>query len=165
MRNTHPREVQFYITPNDKEPFTEWFQSIREPNMRKMRKWRDVLIEQLAADREVAIGFLQAVLEDYQTYDNPAALASALRAVVESRGGISELAKQIGIEPQILSKALLSEKAPRIDTLGTILNALGCKLSIAPLGNEDSASDLELSAKESAQLKNAQTQLSESDSP
>ncbi len=34
MRNTHPREVQFYTTSNDREPFTEWFQSIREPNIR-----------------------------------------------------------------------------------------------------------------------------------
>ena len=105
-------------------------------NMRKMRKWRDVLIVQLAADREAATGFLQAVLEDYQIYGDSAALASALRVVVESRGGISEFTKQTGIKPQILSKVLAREEALRIDTLGTIFKALGCRLSIEQLETE-----------------------------
>ena len=30
MHNTHPRELQFYQTPNGREPFTEWFESIRD---------------------------------------------------------------------------------------------------------------------------------------
>lgn len=29
MRNIHPRELQFYQTPNGREPFTEWFESIQ----------------------------------------------------------------------------------------------------------------------------------------
>lgn len=108
-----------------------------------MRKWRAVLIEQLAADREAAIGFLQAVMEDYQVYGDSAALASALRAVVESRGGISEFTKQTGIKSQILSKMLAREAAPRIDTLGTILKALGCRLSIEPLEAEILGAEME----------------------
>ena len=34
MRNTQPREVQFYRTPNGREPFTEWFHAIRESKTR-----------------------------------------------------------------------------------------------------------------------------------
>ena len=30
MHNAHLRELQFYQTPNGKEPFTEWFESIRD---------------------------------------------------------------------------------------------------------------------------------------
>ena len=30
MRNAYLRELQFYQTPNGKEPFTEWFESIRD---------------------------------------------------------------------------------------------------------------------------------------
>ena len=36
--------------------------------MRKYRKWRDILIEQLAADPTAAIGFLQAVMEGSTKY-------------------------------------------------------------------------------------------------
>ena len=30
MRNAYLRELQFYQTPNGREPFTEWFESIRD---------------------------------------------------------------------------------------------------------------------------------------
>ena len=105
--------------------------------MRKLRKWRDVLIEDLAADHDAAVGFLQAVLTDYQIYGDPAALMSALRAVIDAQGGISELAKQTGIDPQTLLEVLSCEAAPRVDMLVTILIALGCRLSIEPLANEN----------------------------
>lgn len=105
--------------------------------MRKLRKWRDVLIEDLTADREAAIGFLQAVLQDYQIYRNPAALVSALRIVIDAQGGIPELAKQTEMDPQTLSEVLSYEKSPRVDLLITVLTVLGCRLSIEPLENND----------------------------
>ena len=30
MLDTHPREIEFYTTQNGREPFTEWFESIRD---------------------------------------------------------------------------------------------------------------------------------------
>ena len=104
--------------------------------MRKYRKWRDILIEQLAADREEAIGFLQAVMEDYQVFRNSAAVVSAVQAVIESQGGVAEVAKRASMDPQTLTEMLSSEDAPRVDTLTTILTALGCRLSIEPLKAE-----------------------------
>jgi DNA-binding phage protein len=41
------------------------------------------------------------------------------------------------MSPDALQKILSSDKAPHIDTLGTILNALGCRLSIEPLEAEN----------------------------
>ena len=105
--------------------------------MRKYRKWRDILIEQLAADPTAAIGFLQAVMEDYQVFGNPAAVVSAVQTVIESQGGVAEVAKRTNMAPQTLTKMLSSEDAPRVDTLRTILTALGCRLSIEPLKDED----------------------------
>ena len=105
--------------------------------MRKLRKWRDVLIEDLTADHEAAIEFLQAVLVDYQTYGDSAALMSALQAVIDAQGGIPELTKQTGMDPQTLLDALSGEAAPRVDMLLTILAALGYRLSIEPLENTD----------------------------
>ena len=34
MRNTHRRELQFHRTQNGREPFTEWFESIRDQKTR-----------------------------------------------------------------------------------------------------------------------------------
>ena len=104
--------------------------------MRKYRKWRDILIEQLADDPTAAIGFLQAVMEDYQVFRNPAAVMSAVQAVIESQGGVEEVAKRSAMAPETLSKILASQKAPHLDTFATILRALGCRLSIEPLKTE-----------------------------
>ncbi len=109
--------------------------------MRKMRNWREYLIERLAADREEAIGFLQAVMEDYQVFGNPAAVMSAVQAVVEAQGGVAEVAKRTSMDPQTLTKALSSEDTPRVDTLRTILTGIGCRLSIEPLKAEDCSPD------------------------
>ena len=105
--------------------------------MRKLRKWRDVLIEDLAADHDAAIGFLQAVLADYQIYGDFGALVSALRAVIDAQGGISELAKQTGIDSQTLLEVLSCDTAPHVDMLVTILAALGCRLSIESMEDKD----------------------------
>ena len=109
--------------------------------MREMRNWREHLIERLAADREEAIGFLQAVMEDYQVFRNPAAVVSAVQAVIESQGGIEEVAKRTTMAPETLSKILSSEEVPHLDTLAAVLNALGCRLSIEPLKAEDCSAD------------------------
>ena len=102
--------------------------------MREMRNWREYLIERLAVDREETVGFLQAVMEDYQVYGNSAAVVSAVQVVVESQGGVAEVAKRAALSPETLSKILSSEEAPRIDMLSMILKALGYRISIESLG-------------------------------
>ncbi len=104
--------------------------------MRKMGIWRDYLIEKLA-DQERAIGYLQAILDDYYIYGSHTVVLRALQTVVEAQGGVSELAKRADMDPQVLSKMLSNKETPLIDALGTVLKALGYQLSIAPLQNEN----------------------------
>jgi DNA-binding phage protein len=104
--------------------------------MRKMRTWRECLIERIA-DPERAIGYLQAILDDYQMYRERTVVLRALQTVVKAQGGISKLAKQIDMDPQLLSKVLSNEDTPLIDALGIVLKALGYQLSIAPLACEN----------------------------
>ena len=101
-----------------------------------MRTWRECLIEQIA-DQKSAIAYLQAILEDYQIHKNPAAVQRSLRTVVEAQGGVFALAKQVDMDPQILSKMISNEDIPLIDAVGIVLKALGYQLSIQPikLGN------------------------------
>ena len=121
--------------------------------MKKLRTWNEYLIERFAADKEEAIGFLHAVMEEYQIHGNPAAVIGALDTVVASQGGISELAKKTGIDPQVISETLSNTEAPRIDTLRIILNALGCQLSIEPLTAVNSSlEDVATSSREPADL-------------
>ena len=103
--------------------------------MRKMGIWREYLIEVLA-DREEAIGHLEAILEDYYIFGKPAVVRDALQMVIEAQGGVSELAKQSDMDPEVLSKVLCNDDIPLIDALGTVLNALGYQLSIKPLEYE-----------------------------
>ena len=102
-----------------------------------MRTWRAYLTERFAADQEAAIRYLKLSLEEYQVDGDTPLLLLALRTVVESQGGIPALAKKTGIAPEFLSDILSSDEAPRLDTLSTILNALGCQLLIEPIAETD----------------------------
>ena len=100
--------------------------------MRKLRTFHEFLMEELA-NREHAIGYLDVALEEYQEDGDTSFFLKGIRNVVEAQGGFPELAKRTHMSPDALQKILSSDKAPHIDTLGTILNALGCRLSIEPL--------------------------------
>ena len=99
--------------------------------MRKMSTWDEYLIEVLA-DRDEAIGHLEAILEDYHIFQNPVVIRDTLQIVVRAQGGVSELAKQADMDPQVLSKMISNSDTPLIDALGTVLKALGYQLSIKP---------------------------------
>lgn len=105
--------------------------------MQKMRTLREYLIERLV-DKERAIGYLRAVLDDYQIYRERTVVLRALQTVVEAQGGVSKVAKQVDMDPQVLSKVLSNEEAPLIDILGIVLKALGYQFSIGPLESENS---------------------------
>ena len=104
--------------------------------MRKMRTWRECLIERIA-DPDRAIGYLRAILDDYQIYRERTVVLRALQTVVEAQGGVSKVAKQVDMDPQLLSKVLSNEEVPLIDTLGIVLKALGYQLSIKPIEREN----------------------------
>ncbi len=94
--------------------------------------WRAFLIEQLAEEEDMS-GYLSAVMEEYQTHGNAAVIQISLESIVEAKGGIAEVAKKTDIDPQILSDVLTRKEALHIDMFTTVLNAIGCRLSIVPL--------------------------------
>jgi DNA-binding phage protein len=105
--------------------------------MKNSGTWREYMVQRLASDQGRIKGYLQAIMEEYQTFGDLRVVLLALQTVAEVEGGISALAKRIDIEPETLSEELSSEKALTIDTLKTILNAFGCRLSIEPLKTEN----------------------------
>ncbi|RKU06941.1 hypothetical protein C6501_17925 [Candidatus Poribacteria bacterium] len=111
--------------------------------MKKFRTLHEFLMEELA-DQEEAIGYLNVALEEYQQDSDTPFFLKGIKTVVEAQIGISELAKRTHMSPDALLKVLSSDKAPHVDTLGTILNALGCRLSIESLETENSCSEITL---------------------
>lgn len=101
--------------------------------MTEYQTWHEYLIERLAADPEKMISYLDVALEEYQEDGDAPFFLLGLQNVVEARGGVSKVAKKIGIAPQALSDMLSSDEAPRVDMFSAILAALGCRLSIQPL--------------------------------
>ena len=105
--------------------------------MKNSGTWREYMVQRLASNPGRIQGYLQAIMEEYQTFGDPRVVLLALRTVAEAEGGISALAKKINIESEVLSEALSSEKALTIETLKIILNAFGCRLSIESLEPEN----------------------------
>ena len=105
--------------------------------MRDSGTWREYMVQRLASDPGGVKDYLQAIMEEYQTFGDLRVVLLALRTVAEAEGGISALAKRINAEPEMLSKELSSDKALTIDTLRTIFGTLGCCLSITSLETVD----------------------------
>jgi probable addiction module antidote protein len=59
-----------------------------------------------------------------------------LRRLTKAQGGMSRLSKKIGINRQNLYRTFASDGNPKLRSLATILNGLGYKLSIEPLGKK-----------------------------
>jgi len=105
--------------------------------MRNSGTWREYMVQRLASDPGRVEGYLQAIMEEYQTFGDQRVILLALRTVAEAKGGISVLAKKIDIEPEVLSQELSSDKTLTIDTLKTILSAFGYRLSVESLETEN----------------------------
>ena len=81
--------------------------------MRKMRKYRDYLIEKLS-DCEKAISYLQTALEEYRIDRDSVALHLALSQAVEAQGGAQEFALRTHSDPRAVSDALSSKDETQI---------------------------------------------------
>ena len=76
---------------------------------------------------ELAV-FLQELLTDGDTRMIPVALRTAADVL-----GMAELARRTGLNRETLYRTLSERGNPRLDTLGTILEAFGLRLSVQPV--------------------------------
>ena len=132
--------------------------------MKSYGTWDVFMVEQLK-EKEKVVGFLDAIIEEYQIHRDLAIIQFALQYVVEAQGGIFELAKQIDIEPDILSEVLDNTKTPRINTLRTILSTLGCCSALAALENVNTAVDIAAEESAAARIETANPNLKPHEHP
>ncbi|WP_232832657.1 addiction module antidote protein [Photorhabdus sp. CRCIA-P01] len=86
------------------------------------------MIAELRADPDYAEIYLQTALEDIYEEGGVSAFLTALRRVVEARGGIGEIAKKSGLSRQQLYKTLSESGNPTLSTLTEITRAAGVRL-------------------------------------
>jgi probable addiction module antidote protein len=94
--------------------------------MKTIFKHDDWLMAQLA-DAEFAAEFLNAASED----DDPKTYLTALRKVVEARGGKASVAGKAELSRGTLYRTLSARGNPTIKTLTAVLKATGLKFGIS----------------------------------
>ena len=83
-------------------------------------------INQKLQNPEFAAEYLNAASEE----DDPRIYLTALRQVVQARGGIKEIAKKTHLSKETLYRTLSSRGNPTIKTLTAVLRATGLKMAI-----------------------------------
>jgi len=103
--------------------------------MKKIKNFRRYHLEKLKSMKAAKI-YLEVALEEFEKDHDKETFLQAIRDVAEAQGGLSLLAKRTGLNRQNLYKALSIKGNPQFDTIGTILQALGFKLSIGLLSRK-----------------------------
>ena len=83
-------------------------------------------MKQKLQDPEFAAEYLNAASED----EDPRVYLSALRQVVEARGGIKQVAEKTQLSKETLYRTLSSRGNPTIKTLTAVLRATGLKMAV-----------------------------------
>jgi HTH-type transcriptional regulator / antitoxin HigA len=96
--------------------------------MRKYRTLSEVTEEYYLENPEEIEGFLKITFEEYAKDNDTGALLSALRIISRAKG-ISAMANEIGMTRQGLQKALSVKGNPRLESINSIMQALGYRLT------------------------------------
>ena len=87
-------------------------------------------IEELRADRDLAVEYLKAAMEALDDPNDRAAGLLALRTVAEAYGGLGAVAAEAGINRESLYRALSPNGNPTLKTLLAVLKTVGMRLSV-----------------------------------
>jgi len=96
-----------------------------------MKRHDDAMIEMLRSDPDFATEYMRTAFEEMDEEGGEAALLTALRHVVEARGGMADVAKRADLSRESLYRALSPNGNPTLHTLRAVVKATG--LSFAQL--------------------------------
>jgi probable addiction module antidote protein len=94
-----------------------------------MRTHDEAVIEMLANDPAFAGEYLRVAFEEMDEDGGEAAFLSALRHVVEARGGMASIAERSGLSRESLYRALSSTGNPTLKTLAAVIHATGLRFA------------------------------------
>ncbi|MBI1387765.1 MAG: putative addiction module antidote protein [bacterium] len=90
-------------------------------------------IERLRQHPEDIEQYLEIAAEDFEKDRDTSAFLLAFRVIAETKEGMTSLAPKTNLSRQALYKALSADGNPRLETIWSILNALGDSLTIRPI--------------------------------
>ena len=96
----------------------------------RLKNYKEDLLERLK-NPDYAAEYLAQVLAE----KDKAAFLVALKDVVEASGGMSAMAKRVGLKRPSLYKVFSKRGNPTLETLQDILEALGLRVTIATTEN------------------------------
>ena len=103
--------------------------------MKPDRDHEEASIEMFRDDPVLAANYLNSVLEDGDETD----LMLALRTMSKAFGGVQEIARQADVNAHTLYRTLSAKGNPELRTLSSILQAMGMRLAIQPVGHRSTA--------------------------
>jgi len=101
--------------------------------MKKLSNYKnydDWVIDVLKKDKKRVDHFLKTALAEFDKDGDVATLMIALRHIAQAKGGIASLAKKTKIGREALYKILSTGGNPTLATFKTILDGLGCTISV-----------------------------------
>ena len=90
----------------------------------------DWVVDILKKDKKRVDHFLKTALAEFDKDGDVATLMIALRHIAQAKGGIANLSKKTKIGRETLYKILSTEGNPTLTTFKTILDGLGCGISV-----------------------------------
>ncbi len=93
----------------------------------------DEYLQKKLKDKNRAIGFLRAALEDYLVCGNREVFVGCLKSVIKAQGGITKLSKRTGLSRQALYKIIEPDSKTGFETMSTLFSGLGFYLSLEPI--------------------------------
>ena len=82
---------------------------------------------------EYAAQYLKAAFDETLADGNKSAFLLALKNVVDATGEMQTVVKNANISPQKLSQILSEEENPTLETLTSVLHAVGITIDFVPL--------------------------------
>src|SRR5437879_988413 len=129
------REIRKLELESGRVTFDDWFTSIGQRNCGnigsilsnlRLKNYTDDFVERLK-NPDYAAEYLAHVLAE----NDKAAFLIPLKDVVEATGGMSAMAKRVGLKRPSLYKVFSKRGNPTLETLQAILGALGLRVTVA----------------------------------
>ena len=93
--------------------------------MNRTRNHDESVIEMIRQDPEFAIEYLRIAIEELDEEGGQASFLTALRHVVEARGGMAQTAEKAGLSRESLYRALSPKGNPTLRTMRQVVHATG----------------------------------------
>ncbi|UVL98849.1 DNA-binding protein [Pseudomonas atacamensis] len=105
--------------------------------MKSVRNHEESVLEMLRTDESFALEYLVAALEEIDEEGGESVFLTAVRRVVEARGGVAAVSNATGLNRGNLYRQFSADGNPGLSTLLKVLSAVGLVLSKVVARSQD----------------------------